>query len=92
MPEVGEAPQAVEEFYASAENISPNQSDNSLEPLHEQELELEPEDLAEEPTGEQEEVVADEQSAAAIPPEQETVLELGFDPSSKSGFFGDIQL
>lgn len=95
-PDVGEAPQAVEESYASAENISPNQSDNSLELLHEQEPELEREDLdehlAEEPSQEQPEVVAEEQSAAAIPPEQETVLELGFDPSSKSGFLGDIQL
>jgi 23S rRNA (guanosine2251-2'-O)-methyltransferase len=97
-PDVGEAPQAVEETYASAENISPNQSDNSLELLHEQEpeLELEREDLeehlAEEPVEEQPEVVGEEQCAAAIPPEQETVLELGFDPSSKSGFLGDIQL
>lgn len=91
-PEVAEAPQAVEESYASAENISPNQSENSLEPLHEQERALEPEDLEEEPAQQQPEVVAEEQSAAAIAPEQETVLELGFDPSSKSGFFGDIQL
>jgi 23S rRNA (guanosine2251-2'-O)-methyltransferase len=91
-PEVAEAPQAVEESYASAENISPNQPENSLEPLHEQERALEPEDLEEEPAQQQPEVVAEEQSAAAIAPEQETVLELGFDPSSKSGFFGDIQL
>jgi 23S rRNA (guanosine2251-2'-O)-methyltransferase len=91
-PEVAEAPLDVEESYASAENISPNQSENSLEPLHEQELALEPEDLEEEPAQEQQEVVAEEQSAAAIAPEQETVLELGFDQSSKSGFFGDIQL
>jgi len=91
-PEVAEAPLGVEESYASAENISPNQSENSPEPLHEQELALEPEDLEEEPAQEQPEVVADEQSAAAIAPEQETVLELGLDQSSKSGFFGDIQL
>ena len=93
-PEVGEAPPAVEESYATAENISPTHSDNSLEPLHEQEpeLELEPEDLAEEPSEEQPEVVEEEQIAAEIAPEQEMLLELGFDPSSKSGFLGDIQL
>ena len=88
--DLGEATLAIEESYSFSEKISPNQADASLEPLLERGLE--PDKPTEELAEKQPEVVAEELSASVDSPEPESGIELGFDPSSKSGFLGDIQL
>ena len=88
--DLGEATLAIEESYSFSEKISPNQADASLEPLLERGLE--PDKPTEELAEKQPEVVAEELSASVDSPEPESGIELGFYPSSKSGFLGDIQL